>query len=106
MMRNNHAMLEHRLIVKPEWVVEDRDTKTGKIDIDCNKLIVADMPTAYVCNCDLTASHVIKCLQENGYSVPRDVSVVGYDNYLYPGLYDIGITTYEVDPESLLVEVA
>lgn len=91
------AMMEHSLIVKPEWVVEDRDTKTGKIDIDSNRLIVADMPTAYVCNCDLTASHVIKCLQENGYSVPYDISIVGYDNYLYPGLCDIGITTYEVD---------
>ena len=91
------AMMEHGLIVKPEWIVDDRDTRTGQIDIDSKKLIVEDMPTAYVCNCDLTASYVIKCLQENGYSVPNDVSVVGFDNYLYPGLCEIGITTYEVD---------
>lgn len=91
------AMMEHGLVVKPEWLIEDRDTRTGKVDIDSNKLIVKDMPTAYFCNCDLTASYVIKCLEENGYSVPNDISVVGFDNYLYPGLCDIGITTYEVD---------
>lgn len=56
-----------------------------------------DMPTAFVCNCDLTASFLIKKLRENGYRVPEDISVVGFDNYLYPGLSDIHITTYEVD---------
>lgn len=91
------AMLEHGVIIKPEWVVEDRNRKTGKVVIDSSKLIVDDMPTAFVCNCDLTASHVIKSLQENGYSVPDDISVVGFDNYIYPGLCEIGITTYEVD---------
>ncbi|WP_455717986.1 LacI family DNA-binding transcriptional regulator [Anaerosporobacter sp.] len=91
------AMMEHGLTIKPEWLVEDRDTKTGKVEIDSKKLIVEEMPTAYVCNCDLTASYVIKCLEANGLSVPKDVSVVGFDNYLYPGLCDIGITTYEVD---------
>ena len=54
-------------------------------------------PTAFVCNCDLTASLLIKKLRENGYRVPEDISVVGFDNYLYPGLSDIRITTYEVD---------
>lgn len=29
--------------------------------------------------------------------MPEDISVVGFDNYLYPGLSDIRITTYEVD---------
>lgn len=40
---------------------------------------------------------LIKKLRENGYRVPEDISVVGFDNYLYPGLSDIRITTYEVD---------
>ena len=29
--------------------------------------------------------------------MPEDISVVGYDNYLYPGLCDVPLTTYEVD---------
>ena len=55
------------------------------------------MPTAFVCNCDLAASYLIRKLENEGYRVPEDVSVVGFDNFLYPGLCDIGITTYEVD---------
>lgn len=55
------------------------------------------MPTAFVCNCDLAASYLIRKLEGRGYRVPEDFSVVGFDNFLYPGLCDIGITTYEVD---------
>ena len=56
-----------------------------------------NMPTAFVCNSDLTASMVINQLEEQGYRVPEDFSVVGFDNYLFPGLCDVEITTYEVD---------
>ena len=52
---------------------------------------------AFVCNCDLAASYLIRKLENEGYRIPEDVSVVGFDNFLYPGLCDIGITTYEVD---------
>ena len=59
------------------------------------------MPTAFVCNCDLTASKVVKGLQERGLCVPGDVSVVGYDDYLYPGLCDVELTTYSVNMEKM-----
>ncbi|MBQ5851419.1 MAG: substrate-binding domain-containing protein [Lachnospiraceae bacterium] len=52
---------------------------------------------AFFCNCDLVASMLIRKLQNEGYRVPEDISVVGYDNYLYPGLCNVNITTYEVD---------
>lgn len=29
--------------------------------------------------------------------MPEDVSVVGYDNFIYPGICDVEITTYKVD---------
>ena len=45
----------------------------------------------------MTASKLIKQLEDQGYRVPDDISVVGFDNYLYPGLCDVDITTYEVD---------
>lgn len=60
------------------------------------------MPTAFVCNCDFIASLVIKSLTERGYRVPEDVSVVGFDNFLYPSnLTDVPITTYEVDMKEM-----
>ena len=91
------ALLELGLEQKKEWVLDDRHIETGKIDTVNMLQLPKDMPTAFVCNCDLTASFLIKKLKDNGYRVPEDISVVGFDNYLYPGLSDIQITTYEVD---------
>lgn len=91
------ALLELGLEQKKGWVLDDRHIETGEIDTVNILQIPKDMPTAFVCNCDLTASFLIKKLKDNGYRVPEDISVVGFDNYLYPGLSDIQITTYEVD---------
>lgn len=91
------ALLELGLEQKKDWVLDDRHIETGEIDTVNMLQIPKDMPTAFVCNCDLTASFLIKKLKDNGYRVPEDISVVGFDNYLYPGLSDIQITTYEVD---------
>lgn len=91
------ALLEHNLEVRQDWVIEDRNIEDRRIDIVHKLTIPEDMPTAFVCNCDLTASELIKKLQEKGYRIPEDVSIVGFDNYLYPGLCDVAITTYEVN---------
>ena len=95
------ALLELGLEQKKGWVLDDRHIETGEIDTVNMLQIPKDMPTAFVCNCDLTASFLIKKLKDNGYRVPEDISVVGVDNYLYPGLSDIQITTYEVDLEEM-----
>ncbi len=86
------SVLEHKLLFLEEWQMEDRK-EDGEIVLK----LPEHMPEAFVCNCDLVASHLIDVLKENGYRVPEDVSVVGFDNYLYPGLPNRDITTYEVD---------
>ena len=90
------SMMEHSKKVPEEWVIDDRDWETG--DVDKFKVKLPEkMPSAFVCNSDLAASALIKTLREKGYRVPEDISIVGFDNYLYPGLCDIGITTYDVN---------
>lgn len=91
------SLLEHHIEVRKDYVIGDRDTKTGRMDLDKYYQLPEDMPSAFVCNCDLAASYLIRKLRANGYRVPEDISVVGFDNYLFPGLCDIGITTYEVN---------
>ncbi len=86
------SVLEHGLTYYEEWQMEDR-REDGEIVLK----LPEHMPEAFVCNCDLVASHLIDLLKESGYSVPEDISVVGFDNYLYPGLPNRDITTYEVD---------
>ena len=41
-------------------------------------------------------------MEKLGYKVPEDVAVIGFDNFLYPGLPDKKITTYEVNTRALV----
>ena len=91
------SLLEHGIREKPEWVIDDRDINSGKVFIKLPEI----MPTAFVCNCDLIASELIKLLGKEGYRVPDDISVAGFDNFLYPGLCNVPITTYEVDVKEM-----
>lgn len=91
------SLMEHGITPRQEYLIEDRDVKSGLRDNYNHFAFPEKMPTAFVCNCDFIASIVIKALEEKGFRVPEDISVVGYDNYLYPGLCDVDITTYEVD---------
>lgn len=91
------SLLEHGCESRPDWIIEDRDRSGGNIDEENKLVLPKEMPTAFFCNCDLTAAILIRKLEKNGYRVPEDISVVGYDNYIYPGLCDIEITSYEVD---------
>lgn len=97
------AMMEHGLKIEPQWLIKDRETESDGLKNTYKEIELPErMPTAFVCNCDYAASLVIHSLREAGYRVPEDVSVVGFDNYIYPWQCDIGITTYEVN----IVEMA
>lgn len=89
------SLMEHGVQLREDWVLNDR----GESNIYCYDTIPLprELPTAFVCNSDLTASKMVKTLQEAGYRVPEDISLVGYDDWLYPGLCDVGITTYSVN---------
>lgn len=91
------SMMEHGKAINDKWIIEDRDEKTGIIFSPDKLKLPENLPTAFVCNCDLTAGVLIKKLEKNGYKVPEDFSVVGYDNFIFPGTCDVEITTYEVD---------
>lgn len=88
------ALMEHRLPIKTEWILDDRDLETGR---DTPIPLPDCLPTAFVCNCDHVAARLLRLLAENEISVPDDISVVGFDNYQFPDTGGIGITTYEVD---------
>ena len=91
------ALMEHGIPLEQDLLIKDRDLESGLRDTEQPIILPDEMPSAFVCNCDFIASLVIKQIRQRGLRVPEDVSVVGFDNYLYPGLCDIGITTYEVD---------
>lgn len=91
------ALLENGIEQRQDWVLKDRELENGVSGLDYKIELPQDMPTAFVCNNDITAYALIKQLEEAGYKVPEDISVVGYDNYLYAEFGDSKITTYSVD---------
>ena len=96
------ALIEHGIKPREDYLIPDRDVKSGLRSNYGDYDFPRQMPTAFVCNCDFIASLVIKSLTERGYRVPEDVSVVGFDNFLYPpNLTDVPITTYEVDMKEM-----
>ena len=93
------AMHENGLPCSFDKIIDDRDDISTLIKM---KLPAKDqMPTAFVCNCDLIASRLIHQLNEKGYKVPQDVSVTGYDNFLSEEDKTLPLTTIGVEPQTL-----
>lgn len=91
------ALMENGIELRKDWVLKDREISSGIIGLAYKIEFPDDMPTAFVCNNDVTAFALIKQLEERGLRVPEDISVVGYDDYLYPEYGESNITTYAVD---------
>ncbi len=87
------ALLRAGIPLRDDWVLEDRQGRTTFIPLS----LPADMPQAFVCNCDETALLLIDALTRAGYRVPEDIAVAGYDDYHQdrPGLPPL--TTYRVN---------
>ncbi|WP_242841805.1 LacI family DNA-binding transcriptional regulator [Clostridium beijerinckii] len=91
------ALLENGIDYSSNSYISDREVGKKEINFE----LPEKMPTAFACNCDSVAYILIKKLQDKGYRVPEDVSVVGFDNYLITELSDLGITTFEVDMKTM-----
>lgn len=92
------SLMGNGLRPKEPWIIPDRDPADGVIDPERFIQLPEEMPDAFFCNCDRTASILTKKLKEAGYRVPEDVRVAGYDNFLPDGdEEEAGITTYALD---------
>lgn len=95
------ALLENRIPLRQDWVISDRSNES---DIFPEFTLPADMPTAFVCNCDETAYKLVNQLKNAGYSVPEDISVVGYDNHIYSTICNPRLTTIDVNSRIMSAE--
>ena len=92
------AMLTHDLPVREDWILPDRGLTGGLTP----PMLPEEMPTAFVCNCDLTARMMIDLLQESGYRVPEDIAITGFDDYPPGGEGDMGLSTFRIDLEGMV----
>lgn len=91
------SLLFHNIEMKKEWLISDRDESGRYIHIELPK----EMPTAFVCNCDQVAYLVMEQLKEQGYLIPEEVSIVGFDDYIYSTICSPQLTTFRVDMEAM-----
>jgi DNA-binding LacI/PurR family transcriptional regulator len=74
------SMAELGLVVPAaSMVAGDHTMEGGKAAME-RLIALADLPTAVICSNDMTAIGVLHALDETRYRVPRDVSVVGFDD--------------------------
>ncbi len=95
------ALLEHRIPLRQDWLIGDRSNES---DIYPSFTLPQDMPTAFVCNCDETAYKLVNQLKAAGYSIPDDISVVGYDNHIYSTISSPRLTTIDVNSRAMSEE--
>ena len=91
------AMMQFALPVREEWVIPDRDAEGH---YDGHFPFPDELPTAFVCNNDMLACTVAEVLEKRGCRVPEDVSLVGFDDFVY-GKHARPLTTYAVDQQRM-----
>lgn len=64
-------------------------------------LLGREPPDALVCYNDLTALGFLKAAQVLGFDVPRDISVVGFDNIQYGGFTTPALTSVDLQSERM-----
>lgn len=74
------AMAELGLQIPPEHHVEGTHTMEGGIRASESLLALGELPTGIVCSNDMTAIGVLHGLYRSNNAVPRDVSIVGFDD--------------------------
>ncbi len=96
------AMMMHDLPFREDWILMDRDMENHLAE---KISLPSEMPTAFVCNCDVVARRLIRQLAEKGIRVPEDISVTGFDDFEMEAAARPGISTFRVDMYAM-VDVA
>lgn len=88
------SMKEIGMAVDPDLVVQGNHTLEGGVAGFAQLLKLKDGPTAVLCSNDMTAMGVMRKSYAEGIVIPRDMSVIGFDNirlveYMLPPLTSI-----------------
>lgn len=92
------ALLGHNLSLDHEHIISDRDENGHFIPF----VLPKHMPTAFVCNNDQIAYEFVNELKKLNYSIPKDVSIIAFDNTLYSQKSNPALTTISVNVDDMI----
>src|SRR5882757_4675353 len=98
-------MQEIGLSVPPEMIVEGDHQMKGGIQPFATRFGLPNRPTAILCSNDMTAVGVMREAYEYGVVIPRDLSLVGFDDIRLSQFTTPPLTTVQMS-QSLLAEYA
>jgi LacI family transcriptional regulator len=95
------ALAKRGLTLDPAWDKEGNYTFEGGIAMARELLALTPRPTAVFCGNDETAAGVYKMAHELGLSIPKDLSVIGFDDsttaiQLWPPLTSVRLPVRDV----------
>jgi DNA-binding LacI/PurR family transcriptional regulator len=104
-------LARNKLKLAPSCLLEGNHRVDGGMAAMKILLALNDRPTAIVCSNDLTALGVLKTIHEAGLEVPRDFSLVGFDDIemvslMHPALTTVRIPRAEIAAEALTMLLA
>lgn len=86
------ALIEQGLDYKNALILEDRN-ELGEMK---PVVLPSVLPSAFLCNNDHSAYLLIQKLNKQGYKVPEDISIIGFDDVIYSKISNPQITTMKV----------
>lgn len=96
------AMRENGLNIHPEYIVELNTTMNGAYKdmleyLECKPVL----PTAFFADNDMIALGAMKALQEKGYRVPEDISIIGFDDLPFCEISSPRLTSLRVPKQEM-----
>lgn len=93
------ALSENGIALPPEWHLEVPYTLDDAREASRHLLGLSERPTAVVCGNDVIAYGVLLEAERSGFSVPGDLSVVGFDDLEWSRHLRPSLTTIQVPTE-------
>jgi len=98
------ALREHGIRVT-ENLIGNADWTVGGAFEATKKLLMKSRPTAIIAVTDLMAIGVLKCLNDKGFSIPKEIAIGGFDNISLTSMMSPSLTTV-AQPIQMLAQKA
>ena len=100
------SLLLHELPMKPEYCVEMEGVHSSGSDTLRRLLEQEDRPTAFVVSDDMLALALERVCVQMGLNIPRDISIIAFNNSLYAQLASPQLTAVDINSYLLGQEAA